>query len=115
MAGGMSAAPSRPRTVAIIQARMSSSRLPGKVLMPISGRPSILFTCARVARARNIDAICVATSVDPSDDALAACVEEAGIAVYRGSLDDVLDRFAGAARVHGAEIVVRLTGDCPLI
>ncbi len=109
------AAAARPRTVAIIQARMSSSRLPGKVLMEIAGRPAILFMCARVARARSVDAICVATSVDPSDDALAACVAEAGIAVHRGSLDDVLDRFAGAARAHEAAIAVRLTGDCPLI
>jgi spore coat polysaccharide biosynthesis protein SpsF len=111
----MSAASARPRTVAIIQARMSSSRLPGKVLMPIAGRPAILLMAERVRRARSVDAVCLATSVDPSDDALAACVEEAGIAVYRGSLDDVLERFVGAARVHSAEIVVRLTGDCPLI
>jgi spore coat polysaccharide biosynthesis protein SpsF len=107
--------PPRPRTVAIIQARMSSSRLPGKVLMPIAGRPAILFMAERVRRARNVDAICVATSVDPSDDALAACVEQAGIAVCRGSLDDVLDRFVAAARAHEAQTVIRLTGDCPLI
>jgi spore coat polysaccharide biosynthesis protein SpsF (cytidylyltransferase family) len=105
----------RPRTVAIIQARMSSSRLPGKVLMPIAGRPAILFMCERVRRARSIDALCVATSVDPSDDPLAACVGEAGIAVHRGSLDDVLDRFSAAARAQEAGLAVRLTGDCPLI
>ena len=105
----------RPRTVAIIQARMTSSRLPGKVLMPIAGKPAILFMHARVRRAKLIDAICLATSVDPSDDALAACAEAAGLDVHRGSLDDVLDRFVGAARAHQAEIVVRLTGDCPLI
>jgi spore coat polysaccharide biosynthesis protein SpsF len=109
------ASPGRPRTVAIIQARMSSSRLPGKVLMPIAGRPSILFMCERVRRARAVDALCVATSTDPSDDALAVCAEQAGIAVHRGSLDDVLDRFVAAARAQRAEIVVRLTGDCPLI
>ena len=105
----------RPRTVAIIQARMSSSRLPGKVLMPIAGRPAILVMCERVRRARGIDALCVATSVDPSDDPLAACLGEAGIPVHRGSLDDVLDRFRTAGRAHGAEVAVRLTGDCPLI
>jgi len=105
----------RPRTVAIIQARMTSSRLPGKVLEPIAGKPAILFMHERVRRARLVDAICLATSVDPSDDALAAAAAEAGIAVHRGSLDDVLDRFIGAARAHAAEIVVRLTGDCPLI
>lgn len=107
--------PARPRRVAIIQARMSSSRLPGKVLMPIAGQPAILFMCERVRRARSIDTLCVATSVDPSDDALAACVEQAGIAVHRGSLDDVLDRFTAAARGHEAGLAVRLTGDCPLI
>jgi spore coat polysaccharide biosynthesis protein SpsF (cytidylyltransferase family) len=107
--------PARPRTVAIIQARMSSSRLPGKVLMPIAGRPAILFMCERVRRARSIDRLCVATSTDPSDDALAACVAEAGIAVHRGSLDDVLDRFQTAAQAHRAELAVRLTGDCPLV
>ena len=112
MSGG---ATLRPRTVAIIQARMSSSRLPGKVLMPIAGRPAIQLMCERVRRAGNVDAICVATSVDPGDDALAACVEQAGIAVHRGSLDDVLDRFVSAAREQGAEMVIRLTGDCPLI
>lgn len=111
----MSEASPRPRTVAIIQARMSSSRLPGKVLMEIAGRPAILFMAERVRRARSVDTVCLATSVDASDDALAATAEAAGLAVHRGSLDDVLDRFAGAARAQGAEIVVRLTGDCPLI
>lgn len=106
---------SRPRTVAIIQARMSSSRLPGKVLMPLANQPAILFMCERVARARLLDALCVATSTDPSDDPLADVVAAAGVPVFRGALDDVLDRFVGAAEAHGAEVVVRLTGDCPLI
>lgn len=107
-------APSRPKTVAIIQARMGSSRFPGKVLEPLAGRPSIVFMAERVRRARTIDTLCVATSCDPSDDALAELVEGAGFPVFRGSLDDVLDRFLGAAHMLDAEIVVRLTGDCPL-
>lgn len=113
----MSGSPSspRPRVVAIVQARMTSSRLPGKVLMPIAGRASILFMCRRLQRARTLDAICVATSLDPSDDQLAACVEAAGLPVFRGAQDDVLARFLGAAQSQAADIVVRLTGDCPLI
>ena len=103
------------RSVAVIQARTSSTRLPGKTLAPIAGRASILFMCARVRRARSLDGLCVATSVDPSDDELAAAIAAAGIEVFRGSLDDVLDRFVGAARARGAGRVVRLTGDCPLI
>ncbi len=104
-----------PRTVAIIQARMSSSRLPGKVLMPIAGRASILFMCDRVRRARSVDALCIATSDDPSDDPLADCLRSAGIPCVRGSLNDVLARFSMAARTYEARTVVRLTGDCPLI
>jgi spore coat polysaccharide biosynthesis protein SpsF len=102
-------------TVAIIQARTSSSRLPGKTLAQIGGRPSILFMCARVRRARSLDGLCVATSSDPSDDPLAEAVAAEDITLFRGSLEDVLDRFVGAARSCGAERVVRLTGDCPLI
>jgi spore coat polysaccharide biosynthesis protein SpsF (cytidylyltransferase family) len=105
----------RARPVAIIQARTSSTRLPGKTLAPIAGQAAILFMCARVRRARSLEGLCVATSVDPSDDPLAAAVEGAGITLFRGSLDDVLERFAGAARACGAEQVVRLTGDCPLV
>lgn len=103
------------RTVAVIQARMSSSRLPGKVIAPIAGRPAIVFMCERLARARLLDAICVATSAEASDDPLANCLETAGVRLFRGSLDDVLDRFCGAARNERADVVVRLTGDCPLI
>jgi spore coat polysaccharide biosynthesis protein SpsF (cytidylyltransferase family) len=103
------------RTVAVIQARMSSSRFPGKVLMPLEGRPMIGFMLDRVRRARHLDAIVVATSEDPSDDELARCVESLGFACHRGSLNDVLARFEGAARVAGADVVVRLTGDCPLM
>lgn len=107
--------PTPLRTVAIVQARMSSTRLPGKVLEPIAGRPGIVFMCERLKRARRLDAICVATSSDTSDDLLARCVEAMGISLFRGDLDDVLNRFIGAARQERAEVIVRLTGDCPLI
>jgi spore coat polysaccharide biosynthesis protein SpsF (cytidylyltransferase family) len=102
-------------TVAIIQARTSSSRFPGKVLEPLLGRPMIRFMVERVRKSRRADTVLVATSTDPSDDPLAAVLTQAGIDVYRGSLPDVLGRFVAAARSRGALRVVRLTGDCPLI
>ena len=103
------------RTVAVVQARMSSSRLPGKVLMPLDGLPLIVFMLCRVARARCIDEIVLATSTDSSDDALAEAVRAHGYAVHRGDLDDVLARYAGALQGRGARYAVRLTGDCPLV
>jgi spore coat polysaccharide biosynthesis protein SpsF len=94
---------------------MSSTRLPGKVLLPLAGAPMILRQIERVARARRIDRVVVATSVDASDDALADVLAGAGVAVHRGPLDNVLARFIGALDAHGpADRVVRLTGDCPL-
>lgn len=103
------------KTVAFIQARASSSRLPGKVLADLNGRPLILFMVDRVRRARRLDQIVVVTSTHPSDDALAQLLEANGIAIFRGSLEDVLDRFGGAAEVYDPSVIVRLTGDCPLI
>lgn len=99
--------------VAILQARMSSKRLPGKVMRPLFGAPMIIRQLERIRAARLPDKIVVATSTDPSDDPLAAMCAESGQEVFRGSLEDVLDRFYRAA--NGAGTVVRLTGDCPLI
>ncbi len=98
----------------IIQARTSSSRLPGKVLLPLLGKAMLSRQIERLKRARAIDRLIVATSEDATDDAVAMLAEGAGIGCWRGSLDDVLDRFAGAARANAAQHVVRLTGDCPL-
>lgn len=103
------------KTLAIVQARMSSTRLPGKVLKELGGRPLIGFMLERVKRAAEVHEIVLATSTDASDDELAATVRELGFGVFRGSLDDVLARFAGAAEGRGADVLVRLTGDCPLI
>jgi spore coat polysaccharide biosynthesis protein SpsF len=101
--------------LAILQARLSSSRLPGKVLMPLAGAPMILRQIERVRRARRIDRLVVATSDQASDDRLAAVVAAADVEVYRGQLDDVLARFVGALEAFGpADHVVRLTADCPL-
>jgi spore coat polysaccharide biosynthesis protein SpsF len=100
--------------LAVLQARTSSRRLPQKVLRPILGRPMIALMVERVRRARRLDGLVLATSAEASDDPLAALARELGIGVFRGALDDVLDRFYRAAAEHGPEHVVRLTGDCPL-
>jgi spore coat polysaccharide biosynthesis protein SpsF len=101
--------------LAILQARLSSTRLPGKVLATLAGAPMILRQIERVRRSRLIDELVVATSREPSDDPLAEVLAEAGVAHFRGPLDDVLARFVGAMDAFGpADEVVRLTGDCPL-
>ncbi len=101
--------------LAVLQARMSSTRLPGKVMADVCGRPMILRQIERVARERHIDRLVVATSDDPSDDSLAALLEAEGVLVHRGTLQDVLGRFVSALSAFGpAEHVVRLTADCPL-
>ena len=84
--------------IALLQARTSSTRLPGKVLKPRLGEPMILRQIERLRRVRNIDRLMVVTSDRPSDDPLAVCCEGAGVEVFRGSLDDVLDRFYSAVR-----------------
>jgi spore coat polysaccharide biosynthesis protein SpsF len=101
--------------LAILQARMSSTRLPGKVLADLAGAPMILRQIQRLKRAKRLKRIMVATSDQTSDDPLAVCLVATGIPVYRGSLDDVLARFIGAIDSHGpVRTVVRLTADCPL-
>jgi spore coat polysaccharide biosynthesis protein SpsF len=102
------------RVLAILQARVSSSRLRGKVLADLCGAPMIVRQIERLRRSRLIDHLVVATSVDASDDALVEVIEARGLTIMRGSLQDVLDRFASVAREIASEHVVRLTGDCPL-
>lgn len=97
--------------LAVLQARMSSTRLPGKVLEPILGRPLILRAIDRISRASSLDGLVLATSVDPSDDRLAETAESDGVTVRRGSLDDVLGRYLQVVDELQPEIVVRLTGD----
>lgn len=101
--------------LAIVQARSSSSRLPGKVLKEIQGKAMILHELERLSASRKIDKIVLATSDDPSDDVLAATVETAGYDVYRGSLDNVLARYYCCAERYVPAHVVRITGDCPVI
>jgi spore coat polysaccharide biosynthesis protein SpsF len=105
----------RIRTVAIIQARMSSSRLPGKVLLDIAGEPMLMRVVQRVRRAAAVDSVMVATTTDSSDDPIEAFCHEHGVDVYRGSMFDVLDRFYNAARSADAGVIVRVTADCPVI
>lgn len=100
--------------LAVLQARMSSSRFPGKVLKPLLGEPMLFRQIERIRRARGIDGLVVATSSDPSDQPLADACAARGIAAARGNLNDVLDRFLTAARPFAPEAIVRLTGDCPL-
>jgi spore coat polysaccharide biosynthesis protein SpsF len=104
-----------PRTVAIIQARMGSSRLPGKVLKDIEGEPMLVREVTRVRRAGTLDEVVVATTTEGEDDPVAELCRRRGYSFYRGSLFDVLDRYYRAAQQFSARVVVRLTADCPLI
>ena len=103
------------RAGAIVQVRMSSQRLPGKVLMPLAGRPALAWLLERLDHARELDAVVVATSDDPSDDPVAEFAEARGALLHRGPLDDVARRFVDAARRHELEVVARVTGDAPLL
>ncbi|MBM3143731.1 MAG: acylneuraminate cytidylyltransferase [Chloroflexi bacterium] len=101
--------------VAIIQARMSASRLPDKVLLDIGGRPMLQWVVERTCRAKTITHVVVATTTDPSDDPVAEFCQSQNIAFTRGSVHDVLDRYYLAARKFKAGVVVRITADCPLV
>jgi len=99
---------------ATLQARMGSSRLPGKVMLPILGRPMIELQIERIRRSRLIDRIVLATSTRPLDDPLEELGDRLGVGVFRGSEEDLLSRIAGALRAHGGELHVELFGDSPL-
>lgn len=103
------------RTVAIIQARMRSERLPGKVLADIGGQPMLWHIIERVRQVGSIDEIVVATSDVREDDAIESFCKMNSVSCFRGSESDVLDRFYQAAVAHGADAIVRITADCPLL
>lgn len=105
----------RGRSIGVLQARTTSSRLPGKVLLPVVGQPLILRQLERIQRAETIEDLVVATSMDQSDDELAQVIERAGYQVVRGPLDDVLARFLQVIDTCEPDAVVRFTADCPLI
>lgn len=102
------------RVVGIIQARISSSRLPGKVLAPVFGKPMLERQVERLKRCALIDELLLATSQEAEDDPVAELGNRLSLSVYRGSLDDVLDRYYRAAAAINAQHIVRLTADCPL-
>ncbi|MEM5773686.1 MAG: glycosyltransferase family protein [Anaerolineaceae bacterium] len=105
----------KQRVIAIIQARMGSSRLPGKVLMDIAGKPMLQWVVDRVRLAKTIDEVVVATTDAPADEQIVEYCVRQGIAVTRGSQQDVLDRYYQAALKFKADVVVRVTADCPVI
>ena len=103
------------KTVAIIQARSGSSRLPGKVLKDLCGKTVLEHDLERTSQAKKIDEVMVATTENPKDDQVAALAKGLGVAVYRGSENDVLARYYGAATEAKADVILRITSDCPLI
>jgi spore coat polysaccharide biosynthesis protein SpsF (cytidylyltransferase family) len=103
------------KVVGIIQARMTSSRLPGKVLMEVAGKPLLQWQVERLGQSEMIDTLCIATTTNEDDRPVQTLAGAMGVPCYRGSEADVLDRMYQAAREAGAEHVVRLTGDCPLV
>ncbi len=103
------------RVAVIAQARMGSSRLPGKVLKTVAGHTVVAHVLSRAQAIAGVDVVCCATTTDPSDDALAQEAARTGNKVYRGSPDDVLDRYVQAAAMLDATIIMRITCDCPLL
>ncbi|MFJ7746605.1 cytidylyltransferase domain-containing protein [Peribacillus sp. NPDC097295] len=103
------------KVVAIIQARMGSSRLPGKVMKQVQGKPLLQYQLERIGKARLINKIVVATTTKETEQPIVDLCERLSVAIFRGPEDDVLTRFFDAATEHQTDIVVRLTADCPLI
>jgi spore coat polysaccharide biosynthesis protein SpsF len=103
------------KVAAIVQARMGSARLPGKVLLDIAGKTMLARVVERLSSAKSLDGVLVATTDSPHDDVIVEECRRLSIAVFRGQVDDVLDRYYQAAQSIEADVVVRITSDCPLI
>jgi spore coat polysaccharide biosynthesis protein SpsF (cytidylyltransferase family) len=103
------------KPIAVIQARMTSTRLPGKVLKELAGRTVLDYVVRRCQLSRRLAGVVLATTDEPADDCLVAMAQSMGIGAFRGSRDDVLDRYLRAALDAGADPVIRITSDCPLI
>jgi spore coat polysaccharide biosynthesis protein SpsF len=101
------------RVVAVVQARLGSSRLPGKALALLAGKPMFHHIVERLRTCATVHDLILATTDDPADEALVECAGALGVRTYRGSVDDVLDRMVGAGRSAGADVMVRVTGDDP--
>ena len=105
----------KPKVVAVIQARMNSTRLPGKIMLPLAGAPMLQRLVERVGKAKTVDALVVATTGTSADDPVVDLCSEMGVACHRGSEADVLGRMLYAATPFGADIMVRLTADNPMV
>lgn len=105
----------RPRIFATIEARMTSTRLPGKVLMEAIGKPMLELMVERLRRVPRLDGIIIATTTNATDDPIAALAERLNVGIFRGSENDVLSRVLEAAQVNLVDLIVEMTGDCPLI
>ncbi|MBI5937884.1 MAG: glycosyltransferase family protein [Betaproteobacteria bacterium] len=103
------------KVVIIDQARMTSTRLPGKVLKEVACRPLLEYQIERLRRVQNAHEVVIATTKNATDDPIIGLCERLGVSTYRGSEEDVLQRYYEAARAHGADVVVRVTSDCPVI
>ena len=101
--------------VSIIQARMAARRLPGKVMLDIAGKSMIARVVERARRAERVNKFIIATTTDISDDPLVEFCKKRNYPYERGSMHDVLDRYYQAAKIHQADVIVRITADCPLI
>lgn len=102
-------------TVAIVQARMGSTRLPGKILKPLAGKPALWHVVERLGYSKQLQDIVVATTINKEDNIVEDFCKENQVKWYRGSVDDVLDRYYQAAKFYNADPVVRITADCPVI
>lgn len=103
------------KVVAIVQARMGSTRLPGKMMMEIIGKPIIAYVIEQVKKTRMVNEVWLATTISPEDDVLKVWTDNNQVRCFRGSVNDVLDRYYKTAVISSADVVVRITGDCPLI
>ncbi|HID72312.1 TPA: acylneuraminate cytidylyltransferase [Candidatus Micrarchaeota archaeon] len=103
------------KIIAIIQSRMGSTRLPGKSLAEINGKPMLQHVVERARKSKLVNEVIVATTDQPEDNAIEELGRKLGVTVFRGSENDVLDRYYQAAKNAGAEVIVRITADCPLI
>ena len=103
------------KIVATIEARMTSSRLPGKVLLPANGKPMLEHLVSRLKQVKSIQEIALATTVNQADDCLVQFAKQQGISWFRGSEEDVMSRVINAAESVNADIIVEITGDCPII